>query len=63
MSNSEIQKLDELTLDLNFDLCILNSAIKGDDGDLEPCILTGFVEKIYKTSNEIRNIFADSLDL
>lgn len=63
MSNTEIQKLDNLILDLNFDLCILNSALKDDDGDLELCILSRFVERIYKTSNEIRDIFGESFDL
>lgn len=61
MNNQEIQKLDELTLDLNMDLAILNSAVGSFDDNLQICDLINFVKKIYKNSEEIRNIFNDSL--
>lgn len=60
MNQQEMQKLDELTLDLNMDLCILKSAVMCFDDDLEASDLVNFVQKLYKTSNEIRNIFYDS---
>jgi len=54
MKNEQIEKLDELTLDINFNLAILNSAVKDYD-NLEICMLENFIETIYKTSKEIRN--------
>ncbi len=47
----------ELAIDINFDLEILNSAVKDTDGDLEICVLGHFVEKIYKNSNELTDMF------
>jgi len=61
MNQELIQRIDELTLDLNMDLSILNSAVRNFDGDLEVCSLVNFVEKIYKLSDEIREIFNNSL--
>lgn len=55
MNTNQLTRLDDLTLTLNFDLAILNSAIKDDD--LEICALGSFVEKIYKDSEKIRRIF------
>lgn len=60
MNQQEIEKLDELTLDLNMDLCILKSAVTCFDDDLEISDLINFVQKLYKTSNKIRGIFYDS---
>ena len=56
MNNKELNKLDDLTLMLNFDLSILNSAIRGNE-NLEICCLESFVERLYQTSEEVRNIF------
>lgn len=60
MNQQELQKLDELTLDLNMDLCILKSAIICFDDDLKTSDLVNFVQKLYKISNEIRDIFYNS---
>lgn len=60
MEKEQIEKLDELTLDVNFDLAILNSAIKDSD-NLEVCTLESFVERIYQNSKVIRNIFEDEI--
>lgn len=60
MNKEQIERLDELTLDLNFDLAILNSAIK-DTENLEVCALNNFVEKIYQASEETRKIFDDEI--
>lgn len=57
MDANELKKLDDLTLELDMDLNILNSALKSDDEDLEICSLNNFVERIYQKSNEIRNVF------
>ena len=56
MNKEQIEKLDDLTLDINFDLAILNSAVK-DSENLEVCTLENFVERIYQNSEKIRNIF------
>lgn len=56
MNEEQLQRLDRLTLCLNFDLTILNSALKGND-NLEIFILEDFVEKIYQNSEKIRRIF------
>lgn len=60
MNRNEIEKIDNLTLDLNMDLCILKSAVCCFDDDLEISDLVNFTERIYKTSSEIRQIFDDS---
>lgn len=60
MNTNQLQSLDNLTLSLNFNLAILNSAVK-DGENLETCMLESFVEKIYMTSNEIRNIFNNEI--
>lgn len=62
MNENQIDRLDSLTLDLNYDLAILRSAVK-DSIDLEVCSLEHFVEKIYKDSEEIRNIFINEQHL
>lgn len=56
MNENQTQSLDDLTLAINFDLAILNSAVK-DGENLEICMLEDFVEKIYQTSKEVREIF------
>lgn len=56
MNEEQIERLDALTLELNNDLAVLKSAVK-DNLDLEVCSLEHFVERIYKDSEEIRNIF------
>lgn len=61
MDKKDLQKIDELTLDLNMDLCILKSAVICFDEDLEICDLIDFTGRLYKTSKEIRNIFDGSL--
>lgn len=60
MNKEQINRLDELTLYMNFDLTILNSALK-DENNLEVCALGHFVEQIHQKSEEIRNIFVDEL--
>lgn len=60
MNKEQITKLDSLTLELHFDLAILNSAIKDTD-NLETCTLGHFVERIYQDSEEIRNIFDNEI--
>jgi hypothetical protein len=60
MNKEQITRLDDLTLKLNFDLAILNSAVK-DSENLEVCVLNPFVEKIYQDSEEIRTIFDNEL--
>lgn len=60
MNTKELEELDILTLNINFDLAILNSAIKDSDY-LEVYTLTRFVERIYKNSEEIRKIFDNEI--
>ena len=60
MDKTEIQKLDNLTLELNMNLCILKSAVTCFDDDLEVSDLIDFTERIYITSVEIRDIFDNS---
>jgi len=57
MEELKIEKLDDLTLNLNMDLNILNSALKDDTGDLEICSISKFVERIYGDSSSIRELF------
>ncbi len=57
MDRQKLKKLGALTFDLNMDLSILNSAVKNIDDDLEVCSLVNFIERIYKTSNDIMDIF------
>lgn len=61
MNEQEIQKLDNLTLDLKMDIAVLNSAVGSFDDNLQVCDLINFVGKIYKKSKEVRDIFNDSL--
>lgn len=61
MNQQELQKLDELILDLNMNLCILKSAVACFDDDLETSDLINFVESIYNVSKEIRHILENSL--
>lgn len=56
MNEEQIQRLDDLTLSLNFSLAILNSALK-DYENLEVCILEDFVESLYQNSKKMRKIF------
>lgn len=60
MNKAEINKLNDLTLDLNMDLCILKSAIICFDEDLKVSDLTNFAERLYKISSKIRDIFDNS---
>lgn len=58
MNTDQIKRLDDLTICINFDLAILNSALK-DSENLEVCVLEDFVERIYVQSKKIRDIFDD----
>lgn len=60
MNEEQIERLDNLTLDITFDLAILNSAVK-DDNNLETYVLENFVRRLYQTSVKIRNIFDNEL--
>lgn len=57
MNKEQIQKIDNLTLDINFNLAILYNAIKDADEKLEIYMLDDFVKNIYENSKEIRAIF------
>ncbi len=57
MDEIKLGQLDELTLSINLDLNLLNSALKDDTGELEICSISHFVEKIYNDSDKIRNLF------
>lgn len=61
MDKAEIQKLDNLTLELSMNLCILKSAVTCFDDDLEVSDLIDLIERIYTTSAEIRELFDNSL--
>lgn len=61
MKEELLEKLDYLTLDLNFDLTILYNAVKNADEKLEICMLENFIERIYKNSEEIRKIFYNEI--
>lgn len=61
MKQQQLQTLDDLTLDLHTNLCILISAVKCDDSDLEIYSLVDFIEEIYKQSKNVRHIFENSL--
>lgn len=61
MNKEKIQKIDNLTMHMNFDLTILYNAIKNADEELEICMLEHFIKKIYEDSDEIRNIFYNDL--
>ncbi len=61
MNKEQLQKLDNLTLDLNMDLEVLNNAVRNSDDDLTVCSLINFMGEVYKISNEIRDIFDNSL--
>lgn len=57
MNQDEINKMEDLALNLNTDLCILKNALKnGDDNDLELTDLVDFVEKMYQVSDELREM-------
>ena len=62
MNKNEIREIDELTCNLNMDLCILKSAVICFDDDLEVSDLVNFTEKIYKISTKIRDIFENSFN-
>jgi len=57
MDDEKLEKLDDLTLSINLDLNILNSALKDDYGNLEMCLVSQFVERIYQNSDEVRKLF------
>lgn len=61
MNKAQIEEIDNLTLDLNFDLAVLYSAIKDADEELEVYMLENFIERIYKISSNIRNIFDNEI--
>ena len=61
MNQNELRTIDNLTLELNMELCILKSAVFCFDDDLEVSDLINFTERIYKMSNEIRETFDNSL--
>lgn len=61
MNNEQINRLDDLTFNINCDLAILNSAVNNADKDLEVYLLGNFVDKIYEKSQKIRNIFEDEI--
>ena len=60
MNKEQIFEIDDLTLKLNFDLAILNSAISNGD-DLEVCVFENFVESLYQKSEDIRRIFDNNV--
>ena len=61
MNQEEIERIDELTIDLNTDLRILKNAVTNpDNDDLYMHDLVDFVEKISKISEEVRNVFTAS---
>ncbi len=61
MKAKQLQKIDDLNLDLNMDLNVLNCAINSLDENLEASDLINIVERLYETSSEIRNIFDNSI--
>ena len=58
MNQEKVLKLEELSIEIHTDLRILNSAVNSHDEDLQVSDLVNFVEKMYKISNEISEIFA-----
>lgn len=60
MNAQQIDRLDDLTLEIDNNLSILNSAVK-DSENLEICSLGSFVENIYSNSKQIRDIFIDEV--
>lgn len=63
MNNDELSKIEVLSIDINTDLCILISAMKNSDNNiLEIDDLIVFVDRIYSASNEMRDVFINSLD-
>lgn len=57
MEKEILNKLEELTHYINLDLNILYNALKYTDEDLDIAAISNFSERIYKQSNEIRNLF------
>ena len=57
MNEEELEKLDELTLDINMELNILHNALKHADEELDIVAVSYFVENIYKKSCEIQTLF------
>ena len=57
MNDEKLETLDELTLNISLDLNILHNALKYSDNELDTCAISYFVEKIYHTANEVRNLF------
>lgn len=63
MNNDELSKIELLSVDINTDLCILTNAMRNsDNNNLEIDDLILFVDRIYNSSNEMRNIFVNSLN-
>lgn len=61
MNDEELNKIESLVVDLNTNLNILNSAVMSFNEDLQISDLVNFVGETYKISDEIRNIFYNSL--
>jgi hypothetical protein len=62
MNEEELSQIEVLSIDINTDLCILKNAMTNpDDNTLVMDDLVDFVAKIYKTSDEMRNVFVNSL--
>lgn len=61
MNQEELSKIEILSIDINTDLCILKNAMANPDNDLVIDDLIGFIERIYNASNEMRNVFVNSL--
>lgn len=61
MTDEELSKIEILSININTDLCILKNAMTNQENDLRIDDLTDFVEKIYTASNEMRNVFVNTI--
>ena len=57
MNEEQLDKIDELSLEISLELNILHNALKYTDEELEIAAVSHFVENIYKKSTELRSIF------
>jgi len=57
MNVAEMEKVEKTILDINLKLNILYNALKYQDKEVDMCAVSYFVEGIYRTSEEIMNIF------
>jgi len=58
MNEEDINKLEEIILDVDLKLNVLRSAVKDSDyGALEMCAVSFCVEDIYNTLQQVRKIF------